>query len=92
MTKLVEKGLSILDTVLKRLLNPETQERLFKIALTKKKRVALETAEDTYRWIQRDFVPYITKRIKFKGNKDTKEWQALLRKLERDTDKFFKYD
>lgn len=89
MFKIIEKGLSILDTILKRILDPAVQERLYKVTLTKKRRVALETAEGSYRWIRSSFLPFIKKHLKFKDNRDLKRWHALLKKLKRDEDKFF---
>ncbi len=86
----LDKVLGILEPVVKRMLDPDTQERLFKIAITKKKRKALEVAETMFRDDIPEFVDFISSKIKLKSKIDKKRYARYIRDIDRAEDVFFK--
>lgn len=90
-TSVISGILKIGELFLKRVLDPETQERLYKVALTKRKRKAIEEAEQMFLRLER-FLTFTDKNIKILDKKQFKKYSSYKRQLREGKKNFFKYN
>lgn len=86
---ILEKGLAILEVVLKRLLDPEAQEKAYTLAITKRKGRALEIAEQMFLAVD---VDWIDQYVKIEDKDERVRWERFKKNYARSKERFFKFN
>ena len=81
------KFFEVLAIVLKRVLDPETQERAFKLALKKNNRRAVEISEAMFRTMDLD---WIEKYLVIEDKQEAAKWKKFRKNFERARERFFR--
>ena len=90
--QVVEKLADLFTPIVKRLLDPATQERLYKHSLDKRRRKALEIAEQHLLKLFKKggYLDFCTKHIKLKTKLDRRQYARMVSEIHDDYKLFFK--
>lgn len=87
---IIDKGLDIIKLALNRLFDPSTQERLYKLAIQKRKQKAIDIAERQF-MSTAEMMGIIQDKANF--DKDEKrEWSRYKTKFKANMNRFIKYN